>query len=86
MPLLPQRFNRRQPPAAPILLPGFAAAVLVLVVAVVVIARTDSGLADAGTIALLLVFAGLMMGAIGRRLREQEPDATEDRPRYENRP
>jgi hypothetical protein len=56
--------------AAPPLLPMFVVAMLAMVGAVVVVGKTDSGWADVGAVALLLVTLGLLMAAILRRLRD----------------
>jgi peptidoglycan/LPS O-acetylase OafA/YrhL len=78
---LPHRFRRRPDDAAPILLPTFFLAMLVLVGAVVVIGQTGSDLAEAGAVALLLLAAALVMVAIGRALREEPPADGEGEPR-----
>jgi hypothetical protein len=56
--------------AAPPLLLLFLAAVLAMVGAVLVVGRTDSGWADVGAVALLLVTLGLVLRAILRRLTD----------------
>lgn len=48
----------------------FLAATLAMVGAIVVVGRTDSGWADVGAVALLLVTLGLVLAAILRRLRD----------------
>jgi energy-converting hydrogenase Eha subunit A len=81
---LPQRFDRRRDSAAPVLLPTFTLAVMAIVLAVVVIGRTGSDLADVGAVVLLLAAVAALGVAIGRRLDDQEPD-TPDQPTEEQR-
>jgi hypothetical protein len=56
--------------AAPPLLPMFVLAMLAMVGAVVVVGQTDSGWADVGAVALLLVTLGLVLRAILSRLSD----------------
>ncbi len=74
--------RRRDPSAtaAPVLLPTFFAATVVIVLAVVALDRLQSDLADAGVLLLAVVLAGLFLAAIGRLLRDQGPEAGDDPP------
>jgi hypothetical protein len=65
-----RRRDRGGMSSAPPLLPMFLAATLAMVGAIVVVGRTDSGWADVGAVALLLVTLGLVLAAILRRLRD----------------
>jgi hypothetical protein len=69
---------RRQDAAAPGLLLTFLAATLTMVGAVVVIGRTDSDWADAGAVVLMLVIVALLMAAIRRQLRDDEPNPADE--------
>jgi hypothetical protein len=68
-----RRLLRRNDSAAPPLLPMFLAAMLVMVGAVVVVGRTGSDWADVGAVALLFATLGLLVAAILRRLRDDDP-------------
>jgi hypothetical protein len=67
-----------QDSAAPRLLLGFCAGTLTMVGAVVAIGRTDSDWADVGAAALLLGMLALLMAAIWRQLRDDEPSPPDD--------
>jgi hypothetical protein len=69
--------TRREPGAAPALLPTFFAATVTMVAAIVAIGRIDSDWADLVAIALVLVAVGLLMAAIQRLLRDHERGSPE---------
>jgi hypothetical protein len=73
------RFKKRDT-AAPVLLPTFFAATLVIVAAVIAMARIDNDAADFAAIALVVVTLGLLMREISRQLAEDEPGSSADGP------
>jgi len=58
----------------PALLPTFVAGTLAMVLAIVAMARIDSDWADFGAVAFLVVVAGVLLVAIGRRLGDEDED------------
>jgi hypothetical protein len=56
------------------LLPTFFLGTLVMVLAIVGMARIDSGWADLAAVAVLVIVAGALLLAIGRRLGDEDDD------------
>jgi hypothetical protein len=64
----------RRDDTGPALLPTFFVGTLAMVLAVVAMARIDKGWADLAAVAFLVVIAGALLLAIGRRLGDEDED------------
>jgi hypothetical protein len=69
-----RRRHRRDADTGPALLPTFFLGTLVMVLTVVGMARIDNGWGDLAAVAVLVIVAGVLLLAIGRRLSDEDDD------------